>query len=106
MVRDLPTVVVSYCMYGFPYRKNTRLATNVKFQPKRCRGDCGFVREVTDAAGRRHKHHLQTAKQGYSAHCKQYGLQAGRHTQDELYRVPEQLVKDILEAATNQNAGA
>ena len=77
IIRDLPTVVVSYCMYDggkgeFLYRKNTRLATNVeKFPPKRCRGDCGAIVEVTDAAGKRHKHHRETAKQGYSANCKQ-----------------------------------
>ena len=83
----------------FLYRKNTRQATNVaKFQPKRCRGDCGAIVEVTDAAGKKHKHHRETAKQGYSTHCKQYGLQAGRHSQDQLYRVPGQLIKDILRA--------
>ena len=26
MVWDLPTVVVSYCMYGFPYRKDFNLS--------------------------------------------------------------------------------
>jgi len=99
IMQGLPTVVVSYCMYGFPYRKNTKLATNIGLEPKRCRGDCGFVRQVRDGQGKIRFHHLEVAKQGVSAHCRGLGVQSNTHKQDELYRVPEQLVRDILEAA-------
>ena len=94
---EYPKKKLSYCMYGFPYRKNTILATNTPFEPKLCRGDCGFVREVVDENGKKHRLHLETAKQGYSASAKQYGVQAGRHTREQLYRVPENLIKDVLE---------
>ena len=42
-MRDLPYHRVSYCMYGYDYRKTTRIWTNnTTFQPKLCvRGGCG-----------------------------------------------------------------
>ena len=44
-MKDLPYHRVSYCMYGFDYRKTTRIWTNnTVFEPKRCvRGSCGKV---------------------------------------------------------------
>ena len=49
-MRDLPYHKVSYCMYGFDYKKNTRIWTNnAAFQPKLCtKGSCG------KRIGRRH----------------------------------------------------
>ena len=95
---DCPKKKLSYCMYGFPYRKNTILATNTLFEPKLCCGNCGFVREVVDENGKTHRLHLECAKQGYSASAQRYGLQAGRHTREQLYRVPEKLIQDLLES--------
>ena len=41
---SLPYVVCSYCHYGFPYRKNTRIANNIKdWNPKLCNYDCHSV---------------------------------------------------------------
>ena len=96
---DLPKVVVSYCMYGFKYRKNTRLATSVGFDAKRCDGNCGNIRTFT-VNGKTVKRHVEVAKQGVDAFCKRNGLevQTNTHTQDQLYRVPERLIRDILEA--------
>ena len=39
---------LSYCMYSsWGHRKNTILACNIRhFQPKMCRGDCGYVRQI------------------------------------------------------------
>jgi len=93
-----PKKKVSYCMYGFPYRKNTILYTSTPFEPKLCRGDCGFVREVVDENGKTHKHHLEVAKQGVSQHCRGRGVQNTTHTREQLYRVPAGLIKDVLES--------
>ena len=40
----LPWVDVTYCMYGTPYRKQTRLWTNMRWRPSR--GLCRSVRRV------------------------------------------------------------
>lgn len=44
-MKDLPYHRVSYCMYGYDYRKTTRFWTNnTHFKPKLCvRGSCGKV---------------------------------------------------------------
>ena len=63
-MRDLPYHRVSYCHYGYDYRKTTRIWTNnTAFKPKLCvRGDCGKT------VGRRHiasigqKKHLPLAQ--------------------------------------------
>ena len=96
----IPKKFVSYCMYSdWGYRKNTTIATNIiKFEPKLCKGQCGYVREVVGGDGKKHKYHLAVAKQGISAHCRGLGVQNTTHKRDELYRVPALLVKDILEA--------
>ena len=76
------------------------------FEPKICKWDCGAVRLTRNAQGKLHFHHEEVAKQGVSAHCRGPGVQCTTHKRDELWTIPSQLVRDILEAATNQNAGA
>ena len=43
----LPYVDVSYCKYGFDYRKHTRIWTNMvpTTEPMYCRGDCNKMRD-------------------------------------------------------------
>ena len=100
IMQGFSTVVVSYCMYGFKYRKNTRLATNVSFDAKKCHNNCGNLR-VFIVNGKPVRKHLEVAKQGVDQTCKRNGLnvQTNTHTQDELYRVPEKLIEDILPSA-------
>jgi site-specific DNA-cytosine methylase len=66
---------VDYCMYGYPYRKRTRLWSNfVNFAPRSlCRGNCGSF-----ANGK----HTKTAQR---QHCKL----------DELYSIPKLLIEEV-----------
>jgi hypothetical protein len=99
---DYNKVKLSYCMYGFKYRKNTTIATNISVKGKVCRGDCGFVRQVRDAERKIHFHHEEVAKQGISAHCRGLGVQCTTHKRDALYAIPPALVRDILNAALHK----
>ena len=42
---DIPYIDVSYCMYGYSYRKNTRIWTNIEATtpPMLCKGNCGKI---------------------------------------------------------------
>ena len=90
------------CRVSHAEKTHTQLVTDIPFEPKICRGDCGFVRQIRDAQGKMHFYHLECAKQEVSAHCKGLGIQSTTHSRDTLYRVPERLVRDILEA-TEEN---
>ena len=84
--RDLKTV--SYCKYGFKYKKDTDLWTNVPFDARRCVGStvCAFFKK--------HGFHEQTVQQGSRTSFAQ------RSTSDALERcsVPGGLVKSVLDA--------
>ena len=95
----MPKKKLSYCKYSFPYRKNTMLATNVDFDAKFCRHDCEFVRIFIDAQGKTHRHHAEIAQHGPSGQVRHLGIQTASYSQDDLYRVPPDLIKDILAAA-------
>jgi site-specific DNA-cytosine methylase len=73
----LPYRRLSYCMYGYKYRKLTRIWTNnERFQPRLCRrGSCGQVRE-----GR----HL--ASIGWKQN----------HSLSQKYSYPPELVRELL----------
>ena len=75
-----PFVDVSYCKYGFSYRKNTRLwgILPESFEPKLCKKDC----EAFD--GRRH---ASTA-------------QRSNHPLAVLYQIPAPLCDDIAKSVT------
>ena len=77
---------VDYCKYGFEYRKRTRLWTNLKSWKPRplCINDCNSM------VGKRHKETAQRLP------CKGRWEEQRKKTQDELYRIPEELIYDII----------
>ena len=70
---------VSYCKYGFPYRKNTAIWTNTAWEPARppCKHDCPATQ-----GGK----HTARAQQGPPGPC---------FSQRELYRIPPELCEEI-----------
>ena len=86
----------SYCCYGFPYRKNTNIWTNVQVELKRCTKEtpCRNVRKANfwREQGEQTSLHPAIAQHGYN---KNDPYQVPR-TKDELYQVPYSLVEHIL----------
>jgi hypothetical protein len=83
---------VSYCKYGYKYRKNTDIWTNVNFTPFRCVKGCY-------CANRKHNgHHTFTVQQGTSFVMQNNARKTVTPTPilNERYSVPRKLVKDIL----------
>ena len=76
-ITDKPHYDVDYCMYGFDYRKRTRIWTNKKdFKPKLCNKQCGFIQN--------NKHIMQVNSRG------------GSSNRTMRYRIPEPLIKELL----------
>ena len=89
-MQSLPFRDIDYCKYGMPYRKRTRLWNNVYCwdpQPL-CKHDCPAT------VGKRHKEIAQRAPKS--------GDTGTRHTQSELYRVPSDLIDEILQSIRNE----
>ena len=86
---------VDYCKYSMPYRKRTRLWNNLNNWTPRplCKKDCGSMN------GNRH---MQTAQRMPSGRREDWV--GHQFTREELYRVPVELVKEILESITSNIA--
>ena len=85
VVSDLPSVVVDYCMYGYPYRKRTIIFTNATGQRWTilCNHDCG----ASDG-----KRHVCWAQKGNENRVD--GL-----TRYHLHAMPPLLCEEIFEAS-------
>ena len=81
---------IDYCKYGMPYRKRTRLWNNVWFWEPRdlCKHDCPA------STGQKRKEIAQRAPKS--------GATGSRFRQSELYRVPGELIDEILQAFRNE----
>ena len=84
-------VDVDYCKYGFNYRKRTRLWNNLlHFVPRDlCKKDCGKM------IGNKH---IETAQRLPNGNKSEWGEDYVKHKQDELYKIPSDLVYDIFSA--------
>ena len=85
IVRGFPFVDLAYCSYGAPYRKLTRIWTNLEWQPRGCAGNA--CPAVTDG-----RHALRV-----SFSC---GVKCG-----QSHRIPRALVLEILSLVSPQVAG-
>ncbi len=86
----IPFKDIDYCKYGMPYRKRTRIWNNVfKWIPRPlCNKDCGNVVD---------NRHVASAQRGPSGKRETWANQP-RFTLHELYRVPHDLIHELLSA--------
>ena len=82
----LPYRDIDYCKYGMPYRKRTRLWNNIWFWEPRdlCKHDCEA------SVGKKHK---ECAQRGPKS-----GSEGSNFRQSQLYKVPGELIDEILQA--------
>jgi hypothetical protein len=92
-MKDIPYVDVHYCKYGYPYRKWTRIWTNLDcrhtgFVPKVCKNDCDAMVEDQVSGCPRHRSTFSGNISGVSL--------------NQRYSIPPLLVKQLFEAAAIQ----
>lgn len=90
-----PFYDVDYCRYGFPYKKRTRIWTNLDgFDAKLCNKQCGFFEN-----GR----HLMCA----TGSGRGYKGQGSGNSRDCRYKIPPQLIHELfILCNTNSDATA
>ena len=90
-MNELDYFDIDYCKYGFKYRKRTRLWTNITTWTPRalCQRDCGSIRNGK---------HVETAQRLPSGKKADWGDYYIMHKQDELYKIPSELILEILTA--------
>ena len=88
-MKDFDYFDIDYCKYGFPYRKRTRIWTNLtSWKPRPlCKKDCGNI------INNKHKETTQRMPSGKKS---EWGDNPIIHSQDELYRIPSELINEIF----------
>ncbi len=88
IVKDLPFVVLDYCMYNGPgYRKRTRIWTNTSFVPRP-------LCDLSCSAPKHGKTHWYSAQKGGQRH--RDGSYSSGFTTDQLHALPRDLCDDLL----------
>ena len=88
-MKDFDYFDIDYCKYGFPYRKRARIWTNLaSWKPRPlCKKDCGNI------INNKHKETTQRMPSGKKS---EWGDNPIIHSQDELYRIPSELINEIF----------
>ena len=89
VVADLPFRDVSYCAYGLPYRKQTRIWSNAATDPAWVTHSCPGPGLCAQMEGRRHR---AVAQRGPGRHHTDGGW-----SRESLYRIPEPLCDCVAE---------
>ena len=89
MMWGIPFKDIDYCKYGMPYRKRTRIWNNVfRWEPKPlCKRDCNSMNETRTR-------HIEEAQRFGSTRERRTNQR--RFQQGQLYRVPSELIREIL----------
>jgi hypothetical protein len=97
VVAGVPYKDVSYCMYGYPYRKPTRIWTNsVQWEPRpmcRKKAPCPAVVDG---------YHPMTAQRGPSKSRVREMNKADRCSQRQLYSMPAALCQELATAFSQE----
>lgn len=93
VMEDLASVrkTVSYCKYGFMYRKDTDLWTNIPFTPRRCLKATGLC-ETKARTGK----HSVTVQGSHYKDGKPFSV--GTTDKKKRYAIPPALAEDVLRA--------
>lgn len=92
--------IVSYCKYGFLYQKDTRIWTNIpNFKGNVCKKDCEFIIKIDKKII--HQKNCGNTKcnnlvKEYNKHNKSVENQGGGTCRLERYRIPPNLIKEML----------
>ena len=92
----LPFTDVSYCKYGLPYKKQTRLWNNFNFVGKTCKKDCNFL-----VNGLKGKIHVGSAGCGGKGQGHKIRYSNRSYHRIEKGSVPTELCKEILRVCEN-----
>ena len=85
---------VDSCRSGMPYRKRTRLWNNITTWKPRdlCKKDCGNIRN---------NKHIETAQRLPNGNKEKWGDNPRIHKQEDLYKIPSELIREILVSLVN-----